>query len=89
MSCETERTATNEEADGTGLSETPLMFEIETGAVVAAAVGVVADETDDALTAVGGGAAANQASCECRPYLPTLGASSEDPYGDESANENV
>lgn len=82
-------TVTNEEAGGTGLLETPLKFETETDAVVAAAVGVVADETDDVLIAVGGGAAADQVSCECRPYLQTLGASSEDPCGDESASENV
>lgn len=65
------------------------MFEIEIDAVVAAAVDVVADETDDVLIAVGGGAAADQVSCECKPYLPTLGTSSEDPYGDESASANV
>lgn len=65
------------------------MFEIVTDAVVAAAVGVVADETDDVLIAVGGGAAADQVFCECRPYLQSLGASSEDPYGDEGASENV
>lgn len=87
MLCERERTVTNAGADGIGLLETPL--KTETGAVVAAAVGVVADEKDDVLTAVGGGAAANQVFCGCMPYLTALGAFSEDPYGDESANENV
>lgn len=80
-------TVTNEEVDGTGLLETPLTSETETDAVVAA-VGVVADETDDVLIAVGGGAVAHQVSYECKPYLQSLGASSEDPYGDESACEN-
>lgn len=80
-------TVTNEGAGGTGLLETPLRTETETDAVVA--VGVVADETDDVLFAVGGGAAADQVSCECKPYRQILGASFEDPYGDGSASENV
>lgn len=82
MLCGRALTVTNEEADGTGLLEIPLTFETETDAVVA-------DETDDVLIAVGGGAAADQVFCECRPYLQNLGTSFEDPYGDESASEHV
>lgn len=63
------------------------MFEIETDAVVAAAVG--ADGTDDDQIAVGGGAVADLVSCVCTPYLLLLGTFSEDPYGDESVSENV
>lgn len=56
----------------------------------------VADETDDVGFAVadvpvgvGGDAAADRVSCECKPYQQNLAASSEDPCGSEHAGENA
>lgn len=73
------------------------MFGTETDAVVVVAVGAVADETDDVgfavadvpVDAVGDDAAADQVSCECKPCLQNLVASSEDPCGCEHASVDV